>query len=159
MRTYTIHQHHLKKSPSAGPAHHIAPHGASGRSRPPPKSSKPRSRRTYWCAANARNPPRLHLQPSRLTRFSPSPSSCYNPISITMSSNSNFPSPYRKALLRDRPAPAHTGDHYNPRSRLACHSLALFLTAPQPPPTAQDEGTALTRTPYSVCPRRPLVYH
>jgi hypothetical protein len=45
--------------------------------------------------------------------------------------------------MRDRPAHAHAADQYNPRSRLAGHPLAPFLTVPQPPLAEHDLGTQL----------------
>jgi hypothetical protein len=71
------------------------------------------------------------------------PSSYYKPVLINIFSNSNLPSTYKHELLRDRPAHAHTADHYNPRSRLAGHPLAPFIILPQPPQDAQDLGTTL----------------
>jgi hypothetical protein len=86
---------------------------------------------------------RQHTQPTTNPPLNPTtdpyiPTSYYKPNLVNMSSNSNLPSTYRQALLRDRPAHAHTADHYNPRSCLAGHPLAPFLTAPQLPPVAQD---------------------
>jgi hypothetical protein len=64
LRTLTI-RHRLQKNPSTGPAHHTAPLRASGRSRPPPTSTKPKSHQTWSCAANTRNP----LEPTLQTRL------------------------------------------------------------------------------------------
>jgi hypothetical protein len=47
--------HRLQKPPSPGAARHTAPQRASGRSRPPPTSSKPRPHVAWSCAANTRN--------------------------------------------------------------------------------------------------------
>jgi hypothetical protein len=73
--------------------------------------------------------------PPSLTINPPLTPNVDNPILITMSSNSNLPTPYKQALLRDRPAPAFTDERYNPRSRLAGHPLAPCITAPQIPTT------------------------
>jgi hypothetical protein len=70
MRTLRV-RHRLQKTRSTGPAHHIAPHRASGRSCPPPTSIKPRSQPTLSCAANTRNPPRPRLSTPRPTRIPP----------------------------------------------------------------------------------------
>jgi hypothetical protein len=59
-----------KKTPSTGPAHHTAPLRASGRSRPPPTSTKPRSHQTWSCAANTRNPLQTRLSNPLQTRLS-----------------------------------------------------------------------------------------
>jgi hypothetical protein len=61
LRTLTI-RHRLQKPPSTGPARHTAPLRASGRSRPPPTSTKPRSHHIWSCAANTRNPLEITLQ-------------------------------------------------------------------------------------------------
>jgi hypothetical protein len=60
-----------------------------------------------------------------------------------LSTTSNLPESYKQALLRDRSALAFTDKQYNPRSRLAGHPLATFITAPQIPTTLYNLGTAL----------------
>jgi hypothetical protein len=62
IRTLTIRHRLQKKTPPTGPAHHTAPLRASGRSRLPPASTKPRSHQTWSCAANTRNPLENTLQ-------------------------------------------------------------------------------------------------
>jgi hypothetical protein len=66
LRTLTI-RHRLQKPPYTGPAHHTAPLKASGRSRPPPTSTKPRSHQTWSCAANT--PTRNHTTNPTLNRL------------------------------------------------------------------------------------------
>jgi hypothetical protein len=92
------------------------------------------------------------VPPTHATHYNPPPNPTtnphtstthYQPILVNMSLNSNLPPTCKHVLLRDRPAHAHTVDHYNPRSRLAGHPLAPFNTVPQPPPAAQNLGTAL----------------
>jgi hypothetical protein len=51
-----------KKPPSTGPAQHTVPLRASGRSRPPPTSTKLGSHQTWSCAANTHNPLETTLQ-------------------------------------------------------------------------------------------------
>jgi hypothetical protein len=72
LRTLTI-RHRLQKTPSTGPANHTAPLRASGRSRPPPTSTKPWSHHTWSCAANTRNPLRPQPETTLQTYLSPSP--------------------------------------------------------------------------------------
>jgi hypothetical protein len=63
----------ITKPPSQGAPRHTAPHRASGRSRPPPTSTKLRPHQAWSCAANTRNPIRPHLQTILQTYLSPNP--------------------------------------------------------------------------------------
>jgi hypothetical protein len=65
-----------------------------------------------------------------------------NLASVVMTSTSNLPPTYRHVLMRDSSAHAHAADQSNPRSRLAGHPLAPFVTVPQPPPAKHDLGIA-----------------
>jgi hypothetical protein len=82
---------------------------------------------------------RQHPQPTRIptrnhTITHPISQTYSDPQAVNMSSTSNLPPTYRQVLLRDRPEHAATADHSNPKTRLAGHPLAPFLTVPQPPP-------------------------
>jgi hypothetical protein len=54
---------------------------------------------------------------------------------------------YKQVLLKDRPTPLFTDDHIGPRTRLVCHPLAPFLTAPQHATAEHGRGTPLEPTP------------
>jgi hypothetical protein len=85
---------------------------------------------------------RQHTQPTT----TPPRNHTTNPTSklnlVNMSSNTYLPPTYRHMLLRDRPAHAPTADHHNLRSCHAGRPLAPLNYVPQPPPAAQDLGTA-----------------
>jgi hypothetical protein len=58
-------------------ARHIAPHRASGRSRPPPTSTKPRSHQAWSCAANTRNPLEIQIETTTQTPLTLSPTTIH----------------------------------------------------------------------------------
>jgi hypothetical protein len=91
---------------------------------------------------------RQHTHPTTNPTLQPTTNQCdstpyYKPASNNMSSSSNLPPTYKHVLLRDRPAHTHTVDPRNPRSRLAGHPLAPFITVPQPTPAEHELGTTL----------------
>jgi hypothetical protein len=63
--------HRLQSPPSPGAARHTTPHRASGRSRPPSTTTKPKPHQVWSCAANTRHPLRPHLKTILQTILSP----------------------------------------------------------------------------------------
>jgi hypothetical protein len=117
---------------------------------PPPRGGAlhraPPSVRTFTSAVNKHQTLapsglvvcRQHTQstttrPRNHTTTLPLSTSYYKSTTVNMSSTSNLPPTYKHVLLRDRPKHARTLDLSNPRSRLAGHPLAPFLTVPLPP--------------------------
>jgi hypothetical protein len=73
-----------------------------------------------------------------------------------MSLTSNLQDSYKHVLLRDRHATQFSDNHLSPRSRLAGHPLAPFLTVPQLPSANQGMGSPLEPAP-GVGLQAPLV--
>jgi hypothetical protein len=70
-------------------------------------------------------------QTSTLTTNPLVPLALVHTTPTTMSMTYTLPKSYRQVLLRDRHAAQFTDGHPSPRSRVAGHLLAPFLTVPQ----------------------------
>jgi hypothetical protein len=84
LRTVKI-NHRLQKPPSPRAARHTAPHRASGRSCPPPTSSKLRPHMAWSCAADTHNPLEITLQPILTPNHSTNPTQSLCPRPLTTS--------------------------------------------------------------------------
>jgi hypothetical protein len=133
--------HRLQKPPLPGGG---APHRA------------PPSVRTFTSAANILQTLapsdmvvcRQHTQPTRQHKVTQQNSTpLFELHSTTMSSSLDLLPTYRQVLLRDSPEHETYVDLSNPKTRLARHPLAPFLTVPQPPPERHHLGTALIPSP------------
>jgi hypothetical protein len=116
----------------------------------------PPSVRTFTSAANILQTQapsglvvcRQHTQPTRNNNITqPNSFSLSELHSIVMSSSPDLLPTYKQVLLRDQPEHAAHVDLSHPRSRLARHPLAPFLTMPQSTPDRHYLSTAMDPTP------------